>query len=128
VVLQGLHELAALRGRVIHSLAFLVVEDGPYYLLARSETGGDVEQLIRVDRRAPSELVHEVPAGGALEEGMHDLGLGYAREFSTALRKASYEVPERLVGLLGARRRSQEFPGCTYVSWKFPTNVRTRSS
>jgi hypothetical protein len=25
-------------------------------------------------------------------------------------------------------RRSQEFPGCTYVPWKFPTKVRTRSS
>jgi hypothetical protein len=25
-------------------------------------------------------------------------------------------------------RRSQEFPGHTYVPWKFPTNVRTRSS
>jgi hypothetical protein len=25
-------------------------------------------------------------------------------------------------------RRSQEFPGCTYVPRKFPTKVRTRSS
>jgi hypothetical protein len=25
-------------------------------------------------------------------------------------------------------RRSQEFPGRTYVPWKFPMNVRTRSS
>jgi hypothetical protein len=25
-------------------------------------------------------------------------------------------------------RRSQELPGCTYVPWKFPTNVCTRSS
>jgi hypothetical protein len=25
-------------------------------------------------------------------------------------------------------RRSQEFPGRTYVPWKLPTNVRTRSS
>jgi hypothetical protein len=25
-------------------------------------------------------------------------------------------------------RRSQEFPGCTYVPWKFPTKVQTRSS
>jgi hypothetical protein len=24
--------------------------------------------------------------------------------------------------------RSQEFPGRTYVPWKFPTKVRTRSS
>jgi hypothetical protein len=25
-------------------------------------------------------------------------------------------------------RKSQEFPGRTYVPWKFPTNVRTKSS
>jgi hypothetical protein len=25
-------------------------------------------------------------------------------------------------------RRSQEFPGRSYVPWKFPTKVRTRSS
>jgi hypothetical protein len=24
--------------------------------------------------------------------------------------------------------RSQEFPGCTFVLWKFPTKVRTKSS
>jgi hypothetical protein len=33
---------------------------------------------------------------------MHDLGLGYAGEFSTALGEASYEVSKRLAGLLGA--------------------------
>jgi hypothetical protein len=95
--------LAALHGRVIHSLAFLAVEDGPHRLLARSKAAGDVEQLVGVDRRAPPELAHEVPAGCALKEGVHNLGLGYAREFSTALGKAPYEVPERLAGLLGAR-------------------------
>jgi hypothetical protein len=24
--------------------------------------------------------------------------------------------------------KSQEFPGCMYVPWKLPTNVRTKSS
>jgi hypothetical protein len=33
---------------------------------------------------------------------VHDLGLGHTREFSKALGKASYEVQERLAGLLGA--------------------------
>jgi hypothetical protein len=47
-----------------------------------------------VDQRASPELAHEVLAGGALEEGVHDLGLSHAREFSTTLGKASYEVPE----------------------------------
>jgi hypothetical protein len=33
---------------------------------------------------------------------MHDLGLSYARELRAALGEAPYEVPKRLVGLLGA--------------------------
>jgi hypothetical protein len=53
VLLLGLLGLAALRGRVVHALALLAVEDGPYCLLVGSEAGGDVEQLVGVDRRAP---------------------------------------------------------------------------
>jgi hypothetical protein len=52
---------------------------------------------------AAPEVAHEVPAGHALEEGVHDLGLGYTRELSTALGEASYEVPGRLARLPGAR-------------------------
>jgi hypothetical protein len=52
---------------------------------------------------AAPELTHEVLAGLALKEGMHDLGLGHARELRTALGEASYEVLERLAWLLGAR-------------------------
>jgi hypothetical protein len=40
------------------------------------------------------ELAHEVPAGRALVEGVHDLRLGYARELRTTLGEALYEVPE----------------------------------
>jgi hypothetical protein len=51
VLLLGLLGLAALRGRVVHTLALFLVEDGLHRLLA----GGDVEQLIGVDRwAAPS--------------------------------------------------------------------------
>jgi hypothetical protein len=46
--------------------------------------------------------VHEVLTGGALEEGVHDLRLGHARELRAALGETPYEVPERLAGLLGA--------------------------
>jgi hypothetical protein len=56
VLLLGLLGLAALRGRVVHTLAFHVVEDGPHRLLAGSETGGGVEQLVGVDRQAPPKL------------------------------------------------------------------------
>jgi hypothetical protein len=41
--LMGLLGLAALRGRVIHALALLAVEDGPHHLIAESKAGGDVE-------------------------------------------------------------------------------------
>jgi hypothetical protein len=44
--------------------------------------------------RAAPEFVHEVPAGRALEEGVHDLGLGHARELSTVLGEAPCEVPK----------------------------------
>jgi hypothetical protein len=108
VLLLGLLGLAALRGRIIHVLALLAVKDGPHRLLAGSKTSGNVEQLIGVDRRAAPELVHKIPAGGALEKGVHDLGMSYTREFSTALGKASYEV-------LVHARRSHKFPGRTYV-------------
>jgi hypothetical protein len=43
VLLLGLLGLAALRGRVIHALALLAVENCPHRLLAGSKAGGDVE-------------------------------------------------------------------------------------
>jgi hypothetical protein len=103
VFLLGLFGFAALCGCIIHSLAFLAIEDFPHRLLTGGKAGGDVEQLVGVDWGAAPKLAHEVPEGRALEKGVHDLGLGHAREFSTALGKGSYEVLERLAGLLGAR-------------------------
>jgi hypothetical protein len=71
--LLGLLGLAALRGCIVHSLALLLVENGSHRLLSGSEAGGNVKQLVGVNRRAPPELTHEVPAGRALEESVHDL-------------------------------------------------------
>jgi hypothetical protein len=92
--LLGLLGLAALRGRIVHSLALLVVENGSHRLLSGSEAGGNVKQLVGVNRRAPPELTHEVLAGHALEESVHDLRLSDARELSTSVGKALYEIPE----------------------------------
>jgi hypothetical protein len=83
-------------------LAFLGVEDGLHSLLTGTKAGGDVEQLVGVDWWATPEFAHEVPVGRAFEEGVHDLELSHARELSTTLGEASYEVPKRLTGLLGA--------------------------
>jgi hypothetical protein len=102
MLLLGVLGLVALRGCVVHAIAFLLVEDRPHRFFSRGEAGGDVEQLVRVDGRAASKLAHEVPAGRALEEGVHDLRLSHTRELRAALGEASYEVPERLAGLLGA--------------------------
>jgi hypothetical protein len=41
VLLLGLLGFAALRGRVVHALALLAVEDGPHHLFSISETGGE---------------------------------------------------------------------------------------
>jgi hypothetical protein len=102
MLLLGLLRLAALRGRVVRALALLAIEDSPHHLLAGGKAGGNVELLVGVDRRATPKLTHEVRAGCALEEAVHDVGLGDARELRAALGEASYEVPERLAGLLGA--------------------------
>jgi hypothetical protein len=41
---------------------------------------------------------------------VHDLRLRHARELGTALGEASYEVPERFAGLLGAIAQVQGVP------------------
>jgi hypothetical protein len=87
---------------IVHALALLSVEYGPHRLLSGSEAGGDVEQLVGVDQWTSPELTDKVPTGVALEEGMHDLRLSNAGELGIALGKASYEVPQRHVGLLSA--------------------------
>jgi hypothetical protein len=110
VLLLGLLGLASLSGCVVHVLALLPVEDGSHRLLTGGEAGGDVEQLVGVDRQAAPELAHKVPAGRALKGGVHDLGLGHARELRAALEEAPYEVPERLAGLLGARAQVAGVP------------------
>jgi hypothetical protein len=43
VLLAGVLGLAALRGRVVHALSLLAVEDCPHRLFARGKTGGNVE-------------------------------------------------------------------------------------
>jgi hypothetical protein len=110
VLLVELLGLAALRRSVIRALALLAVEDLSHRLFARGKAGGDVEQLVRVDRRATPQLAHEVPARGALEEGVHDFGLRHAQEIRAALGEAPYEVPERLAGLLSARTQVPVVP------------------
>jgi hypothetical protein len=51
---------------------------------------------------------------------VHDLGLGHARELSTALGEASYEVPERLAGLLGACAQIPGVPGAHVRALEVP--------
>jgi hypothetical protein len=50
MLLLGLLGFATLRERVIHTLAFLAVENGSHRVLVRSKAGGDIEQLVGVDR------------------------------------------------------------------------------
>jgi hypothetical protein len=120
VFLLGVFGLAALRGRVVHALALLAIEDGPRHLLAGSKAGSDIEQLVGVDRRAAPELAHEVPTGRAFDESDHDLGLGYAQVLGTALGEAPYEVPKRLTGLLGARLQVPGVPGAHVCALEVP--------
>jgi hypothetical protein len=60
---------------------------------------------------------------------MYDLGLSHARELGIQhLEKRRMMSRSDSPGFWVHARRSQEFPRCTYMPWKFPTNVLTRSS
>jgi hypothetical protein len=119
--------LAALRGRV-HALAFLPVEDRPHRFFARSEAGGDVEQLVRVDGRAASEFARG--PGRWCPRGRSAQFSDWATLGSSVqlLEKCRMKSRSDSPGFWVHARRSQELPGRTYVPWKFPTRVRTISS
>jgi hypothetical protein len=59
---------------------------------------------------------------------VHNLGLSHAQELGTALGEASYEARSDSPGFWVHAHRSKEFPGHTYVPWKFPMNARIKSS
>jgi hypothetical protein len=128
VLLLGLLGLAALRGRVVHALALLPVEDGPHRLLTGGEAGGDVEELIGVDRRAAPELVHEVPAVVPPKKACTISDWATLGSSVQSLERRCMKSQSNSLGFWVHVRRSQKFPGCTYVPWKFPTKVQTRSS
>jgi hypothetical protein len=124
VFLLGLLGLADLRGCVVHALAFLAIEDSPNCLLTGSEAGDDVEQLIGVDWRARSSSRTRsrkvVPSRKACTiSDWATLGSSRKRRMTSRSDSPVFWVHAR---------RSQEFPGHTYVPWKFPTNVHTKSS
>ena len=101
-LLHGAFGLAALRGRFHLAFAFLTIEDSTACLLAGSEVGCYVEQLVRTGRRVPSQLAHEIPACRAQMKGTNNFGVGDARELGALLGEASNVVPQGLVGLLVA--------------------------
>ena len=94
-------DVAALRGRIVLALAWLVIEDGTNRFLAGGEVGGSVEQLIGVDGSAYRELMHQVPTGRTLEESVDDLDVGDAGELGALLGEASHVITQGLAGLLG---------------------------
>src|SRR6185369_9591484 len=81
-------DVAALRGRIVLPLAWLVVKDGTNCFFAGGEVGGSVEQLIGVNGSASRELMHQVPARRTLEESVNDLDVGDAGELGALLGQA----------------------------------------
>jgi hypothetical protein len=59
---------------------------------------------------------------------VHDLGLGTLESSVQRLEKRYMKSRSDSLGFWVHLRKSQEFPRCTYVPWKFPTKVRTKSS
>ena len=99
---------AALRGRILLALGCLAVEDGTNCFLAGGKVGGDIKQHVRTGGIASRELVHQIPARRALEEGIDDLDVGDAGELGALLGEALDVVTQGLFGLLLA---PLEIPG-----------------
>jgi len=72
--------------------------------------------------------VYQLLAGGAGDEGPDDIRVCDVGELGALLRESPDEISERLIRLLPTAPVSQEFLGRTYVAWKFPTNILTRSA
>ena len=102
---------AALRGRIFLVLVRLAIEDGTNYLLAGSEVGGGIEQLIGAGGTSSRKLVHQVPACRSLEEGINDLDVGDVGELGALLGEASDVVAQEFVGLLPAPSKILGVPG-----------------
>ena len=102
---------AALRGRVFLALVRLVVKDGTNCLLAGGVVGGGIEQLVHAGGMASCELVHQVSARRAFEEGVDDLDVGDARELGALLGEASHVVAQGFVGLLSTPSEIPGVPG-----------------
>jgi hypothetical protein len=120
MLLLGLLGLAALCGHVIHTLNLLAVKDGPHrsspeakrVVMSNSSlesTGG-----LRPSSRTRSQQV--VPSRKACTiSDWATLGSSVQR-----LEKRRMKYRSDSSGFWVHARRSHEFPGCTYVPWKFP--------
>jgi hypothetical protein len=128
VLLLGVLELAALHGHVVHALAFLLIEDCPTAssleakLVAMSNSSFESTGGLRPSSRTRFRYV--VPSRKACTiSDWTTLG-----SFVQRLEKHRMKSRSDSLGFWVHALRSQEFPGHTYVPWKFPTKVRTRSS
>ena len=89
-------------------LGSAVEEDHTNCLFARGEVGGNVEQLTGARRGLAPELVYQLLAGGAGNEGSDDVRVCDVGELGALLGESPNEVSERLVRLLPA---APEIPG-----------------
>jgi hypothetical protein len=96
-----------------------ISEDHPDRLLARGVVRGNVQELTSGARLAATELVKEKLAGAPREKCVDDFCVDDVRERIALLEEPADVFPRGLGRLL----RSQEFLGCTYVPWKFPTKT-----
>ena len=77
-------------------------------LFARGKVGGDVEQLAGARGGLATELMYQLLASGAGNEGSDDIGVGDVGELSALFGELSDEILERLIRLLSA---APEVPG-----------------
>jgi hypothetical protein len=131
VFLLGLLGLAALRGRVVHALAFLSVavskmastaSSPEAKMVAMSNSSLELTGGLRLSSRTRSRQV--IPSRNACTiSDWATLG-SLVQRLEKRRMKSRSDSP----GFWVHTRRSQEFLGRTYVPWKFPTKVQTKSS
>jgi hypothetical protein len=111
----GLLGLAALRGRVVRALALFAVEDRPHGLFAEAKlvaiSNSSLESTGGLRPNSRTRSRHVVPSRKACTiSDCATLGSSVQRLEKRRMKSRS-DSPSRLV----QERRSQEFPGRTYV-------------
>jgi hypothetical protein len=108
--------------------ALVFVEECLDCLMPRRELRGDIHQLVGLGWGLATQLATQFLTGGSSKE-CPDMSESVMLGSSVCLFENRRMYSWRLSSCFCRQlRRSQEFPGQTYMPWKFPLKTLTRSS